>query len=397
MQRPFNVLMVTAWPLDDPAGGVNTMVRTLAQRLRPACRIVRFEIDWNAPRLERHEADGDLRYALRLRGPYYRRRPLSSVAIWALAFPTVLSRLCRLIKAEAIDIVHLHYASPEQFYFRLARNLLGIPYVVTLHRGDVMSYPTLERPDRTLMRYAVDGAARVVAVSRSLADKARTTLGDLKSLEVIENGVDIQEIERFEDDDPGPGAEADLSRPFFLMVGNVTRYKAQDVAIRAWALVKEQHPDLPLFIVGGKREFWDECVRLIAELDCADSVKLLGACSRRAALNLMARATGLVIPSRSEGLPYVLLEAGVLGKPVVCSDIGPFIEVVKDGETALVTASDDHRELARAVLRLLAQPDRAREMGERLSHRVRSDFSARRMASRYLDLYRRVVEERPAL
>jgi hypothetical protein len=110
----------------------------------------------------------------------------------------------------------------------------------------------------------------------------------------------------------------------------------------------------------------------------------------------MRRAEGLILPSRSEGLPYVLLEAGALGTPVICSDIAPFLEVVENERTALVTPVEDDHAVAAAAIRILESKQLAQALGRGLASRVRSDFSAARMAQRYLSLYREISQNRPA-
>jgi glycosyltransferase involved in cell wall biosynthesis len=160
--------------------------------------------------------------------------------------------------------------------------------------------------------------------------------------------------------------------------------------------VRESHPELQLLIVGEPREFWDECMRLIAEKGCGDSVRLLGAQPRSTVINLMNRAIALILPSRSEGLGYVLLEAGAVGLPVICSDIAPFREVIEHEKTALVTPVEDAAAIAAAVDRIVSNPEWARAMGCALSAHVHTHFSASEMARRYRLTYEAVVvQEKP--
>lgn len=387
MNRRLNVLTVTGFELDDQASGVNTMIRTLTESLAGPCRSVPLENDWNSPRLSRRNGNGYVHYTLRLRSPYAAGKKIRGFLGWCLSFPAMMMDLRRLVRAELIDIIHLHYGAPYQYCFRLVRMLWGIPYILTLHRGDIMSFPALQDLDKALMRYAVNGANRVISVSQWLADQTISTLGETPHLEVIHNGLDIDALDAL--DDPNLEAHLGFKLPqrFFLMVSNVAQYKAQDVAIRAWARVQKQWPNVPLLIAGDKRELWDECVRLIGELGCGETVKLLGAQPRATAVGLMRRATAIILPSRSEGLPYVLLEAGALGKPIICSDIGPFTEVVTDGTTALVTPVEDDEAIADASMRLLSDPDAGHRLGNNLAKRIRLEFSSEQMAKRYLAIY----------
>ena len=102
----------------------------------------------------------------------------------------------------------------------------------------------------------------------------------------------------------------------------------------------------------------------------------------------MKRATALIFPSRNEGLGLVMLEAGAAGLPVICSRIGPFMEIARDEESALMVEPEDSAALAEAVVRLAGDPALRRRLGDTLRRRVHEQFSADTMASRYEDLYR---------
>lgn len=391
--RRLNVLTVTGFVLDDQASGINTMINTLTKSLAGVCRNVFLENDWNTPRLSRRQRDGDVHYVLRLRSPYIAGKHVRGFLGWCLSFPAMMRDLRRLVRDESIDIIHLHYAAPYQYCFRLARMLWGIPYILTLHRGDVMSFPKWRDIDTALDRFVVTGANSVVAVSQWLADQAISSLGKIPKLDVIHNGLDFEALDALYDRDLESRLEFELPDRFFLIVSNVAQYKGQDVAIRAWSRVITQWPNVPLLIVGDKRELWGECVRLIDELGCGDAVKLLGAQPRATAVSLMRRATAVIMPSRSEGLPYALLEAGALGKPIICSDIGPFTEVLMDGVTALITPVEDHDAIAEASIRLLNDSSVGLALGENLATKIRGEFSSEEMAKKYLAIYLELVAQ----
>ena len=102
-----------------------------------------------------------------------------------------------------------------------------------------------------------------------------------------------------------------------------------------------------------------------------------------------------VFPSveRSEAFGLSMLEAHACGKPVVATRLGTGVEFVNlDGQTGLNVPPRDPEALAGAVNALLAEPDRARRMGEFARSRVEKDFRAERVARTEFDLYREVVE-----
>jgi len=95
-----------------------------------------------------------------------------------------------------------------------------------------------------------------------------------------------------------------------------------------------------------------------------------------------------------EGLPYVLLEALALARPVVATAVGGIPEVITHGETGLLVPPRNPAALADAILKLLNHPTEAARLGQQGRERVLRDFSATEMARRTAEVYRRVLAER---
>jgi glycosyltransferase involved in cell wall biosynthesis len=123
---------------------------------------------------------------------------------------------------------------------------------------------------------------------------------------------------------------------------------------------------------------------LVRELGLDDAVFLPGRLEIRGWLE---RADVFVHTSRWEGFGLVLLEAMLAGLPVAATRVSAVPEVVADGETGLLVEPGDAEALAAALDTLLANPERARELGEAGRNRARERFSVARMAERTLALY----------
>jgi glycosyltransferase involved in cell wall biosynthesis len=386
----LKILLVTTWPLANEAGGVSTMVRSLAAGLSRRYDVQVLVPDWKARTLCSSVEAGFVTHRLCLRVPCHAETPVKNLAGWIRDFPLAFRQLLNLLRSQRFDIVHLHFGSAYHYFFRLAHALAGPPYVVTLHRGETVNFPFLSRCERALMLWSLRGAARIVAVSEWLRRLAKETFPRIGEIDCIYNGYDLfcaagqQSMVLRED------LKVRLPEVFFLMVANVTYYKGQDIAIRAWAEVKRRFPYVHLIIVGERREFWDFCTHLVRELGCEDVVHMLGALPHAQVLALMERALGLIMPSRNEGFGLVILEAGLKHLPIVCSRIGPFLEIVEDGSTAIVVPPEDPLALSIGVARLIQDADLRQQLGSALESRVRTNFSVQRMADQYEWLYRQV-------
>jgi glycosyltransferase involved in cell wall biosynthesis len=120
-----------------------------------------------------------------------------------------------------------------------------------------------------------------------------------------------------------------------------------------------------------------------------DRVVFAGA--RDDAGSLLAELDVLALPSWTEGLPLVVLEAMARRRPVVATPVGGTPEIVVDGETGLLVPPRDPRALAAALRRLLDDPQLRERMGEAGFARVRERFSADAMTERMLAIYDEVL------
>jgi len=136
--------------------------------------------------------------------------------------------------------------------------------------------------------------------------------------------------------EPGYAGE----RNVVLFVGHLARVKGPDRLIAAWKAVLEAEPDAELWIVGAGplRRGLEARVR---QTGMDGSVSFLGAKPHREIPELMRAARCLCLPSRSEGMPNVVLEALACGTPVVATDVGEVPALLAGGENGMLVSSKD--------------------------------------------------------
>ena len=106
---------------------------------------------------------------------------------------------------------------------------------------------------------------------------------------------------------------------------------------------------------------------------------------------LYARASLVLVPSRTEGFGLTALEAAWFGRPVVATEVGGLPEVVQDGVTGYLVKSDDPEALASACRKLLSRPDKLFEMATNARQEVASRFNWDEHVREYLELYERLL------
>ena len=202
---------------------------------------------------------------------------------------------------------------------------------------------------------ALRRADRVRAVSEVLEAKARAA-GYTGPIDRFVTFSDFQTF--FEQPRREPPDE-----PRVLFVGVLERYKAVDILLDAWPEVVRQVPAARLTIVGdgGQRESLHERVR---REQLGASVSFLAPVPRTELCELLDHSSCLVLQSRSEGLARIVIETMARARPVVASRVGGIEEVIEDGTNGRLVPVEDAPELARALIDVLCDPERARLMGE---------------------------------
>jgi len=247
-----------------------------------------------------------------------------------------------------VDVVLGSWAYPDGFAAILAARLLGLPCVVKLHGSDINVMAKLPGPRRWLM-WALPQAARVVAVSRALADEVATLGVPRDRIAVVMNGVDA---ELFRPRDRA-AARAELklpAGPLALYVGNLKEEKGVLDLARAWDRVARDLPDATLALVGGGP------LRTALEGALPPRATLLGPQPLAAIPTWLAACDVLVLPSHVEGTPNAVLEALACGRRVVASAVGGIPDVITSPTLGTLVPARSPELFAAAVIEALRTP-----------------------------------------
>jgi len=147
-------------------------------------------------------------------------------------------------------------------------------------------------------------------------------------------------------------AELGLEGPTLAFAGRLMAAKALDVALSALALV----PDASLVIVGDGPDR-AALERQHADLGLGDRVRFLGSLERDTVLRVFRAVDAVLLSSRWESFPHVVVEALAVGTPVIASSVGGIPEVVRNGENGLLVPAGEPDLLAAAIQRLLGDDE----------------------------------------
>lgn len=173
-----------------------------------------------------------------------------------------------------------------------------------------------------------------------------------------------------------------------ILIGTIAELhpnKGLDVLIEALTLLKTKSYQLKAYLIGSG-ELREELETLIAERGLGEHVVLAGHIEN--ASRLLPAFDIFVLPSRKEGLPYVLIEALHAGVPIIATNVGGIPEIVTHEETGLLVATGDSAALARAIDRLAIEPELRARLGARAREHARL-FSLEQMIEKTNALYGR--------
>jgi glycosyltransferase involved in cell wall biosynthesis len=278
------------------------------------------------------------------------------------------------------DVVHGHGAKGGA-YARLAFRNKGAVRVYTPHGGSLLfGHDTLAgRFYLTTERFLMPRGDLFLFESDFSADMFRCKIGTPRGLvQVAHNGVSRQE---FEPVVPHPDA-TDL-----IFLGELRLLKGIDVLIEAIARLRHDGRTLTATLVGSgpDRDFFHAQVE---RLGLSDTIHFKPAMPGPEALKL---GRIMVVPSRFESLPYVVLEAAAGGVPLVATRVGGIPEIFGPQAAALVPP-DDVPALAGAIARALDGGDATLAAAKQLRERVRASFSIEAMVGGVLDGYGKALE-----
>lgn len=392
----MNILQVhSGWDEDEPGGIVAMMVDLMDGLTAEGHSVTLLVNDWDVDQPTAQVDRHDRRYFRMNFAPLPSRlSKVKAMLGWVRRFPAAVWRLRRFCKAQRIDVAQLHYADAQYLLFAVLRLLGGPPYVMTVHRGDVMGYPEQTRLQRWGFQRVMTQADTVVAVSHALGAQAREIAPQIKHLDVIHNGYTPPFATLLNRQQLDQALGVTLPAHFVSLVGNCRPYKGQDIALEAWSLLREAGDLMPLVMVGGGPDL-QRMRDLCTQKGLNDWVYFTGPVSRHVAASLTALATIQVAPSRNEGQGIVILEAGHAGTPVVCSDIPPFLEMIQDKVSGDVFENENPRDMAETVKAVIQNLDAAQARAEKLRRRVLDDFSITQMIASYQACYSRLLAGKP--
>ena len=288
----------------------------------------------------------------------------------------------RLIRSFKPDVIHAHFAVPAGALAWALSRITGIPYVLTVHLGDVPGGVPEKTGGWFRWVYPFTGviwrdANRIVAVSeftRQLALKKYTA-----EIRVIPNGVDLGALkpDRIHLNEP----------PQIVFAG---RFMAQKNPLQVVQTLNQLKKIQWQCVMIGDGPLMQDVRRAVAESDLESRFQFTGWIEPQEVLNWFDSSDILFMPSRSEGLPVVGVQALAKGLAIVASHVGGFVDLVDNNRNGYLIRQEDAGEFRTSLLGLLSDSDRLLSFRNASLEKAKS-FEINQVVKEYENLFESVL------
>ena len=398
-------------------GGAGVHVEYLSREL---ARRVEVEVHaWGeAPRIEQlpqHSAPPNPNLEVHFENPW----PMITTGTDAKfkgALEALSLNLLQQMHLEKLSVVHTHtwYVSMAGFW---AKKLYGIPFVLTTHSLEPLRAWKAEQLgsgyalSSWMERTAILDADAIIAVSNGTKADIQRAYPDVDPgrIHVIYNGIDLEQYQYTEDTSALTTYGVDTAQPYVLFVGRITRQKGVTHLVDA---VAHLPPNTQVVLCAGAPDTPEIAAEMRGKVEAArkaggNVVWIEKMVTKAEAIQLYSHCAVFCCPSVYEPFGIINLEAMACRAPVVASATGGILEVVAEGETgSLVAFQADPttgfptapeqfaRDLAMRVAELLADPAKAKAMGEAGRKRVEEHFSWTAIAAQTIELYQSLLADK---
>jgi len=249
----------------------------------------------------------------------------------------------------------------------------------------VLSYPfhrKLILPER-LVDLVISKFADIIVTNSVVARNGMIKLRNFPpaKLQVVHTGVS-------EDQEAKPEAVAAIRKRYSIpssvkvvgMVGVFEPYKGHRYLLEAIPLIKKKFSNVRFVLVGDGRTK-NELEKFVQSRGLSEDVIFAGYYPQDQIIDVVGTFDIFVLPSLHEGLPYAILDAMSLGKPIVATKVGGIPEQINNGVSGILVPPRDSEELANAIIYLLTNEEKAKEMGLKAQKKVRDNFTIKSMVS----------------
>ncbi len=285
----------------------------------------------------------------------------------------IFYKLFKYCKKEKIDILHAHHRYFDFLSFVLGK-FLRIKKVTSVHSKVY---------GQKLFSYK---SPKLIAVSNSIKNHLMKNYNiEEKRITLINNFVEDNGVTSLSHNS---NLLIPRDQKIILFVGRFSREKGVDILVRAFRLLQKNNEKIFLVMIGtGEEELFLKS--FIAE----NKLNALTLVPQEDVSRYYKSADIIILPSRVDPFPLVMLESGMMAKPFIGGGVDGIGEFIEHDQNGLLVEPENVEELAAAIKKLLNDPVKASYLGRNLYEKVKLNCSAEKIIPKYLGLYKEVLAD----
>jgi glycosyltransferase involved in cell wall biosynthesis len=251
-----------------------------------------------------------------------------------------------------IDLVHTHHRFPELISNLIAKSL-NVKTVFSTH-GYVKGHKALS--------FKSD---KIISVSNSVTSYLIEEFKiNIERIETFYNPMEfVDEINREKINSLKNETGISVGEKVLLFMGRINKEKGCDTLIKSFNIVKNMINDVVLLFSGDIED-----KNILSEIGNRNDIKILT--PNKNSINLFSTADIVILPSRTESFPFVMVEAGSYKKPFIGGKIGGIVEFIEDNKNGLLIDPEDYKQLSEKIIYLLKNPEVGNILGNNLHKKV---------------------------
>jgi N-acetyl-alpha-D-glucosaminyl L-malate synthase BshA len=294
--------------------------------------------------------------------------------------------MAEIIKAEDLDILHVHYAMPHAASAYLAKQIVGsdrIKIVTTLHGTDITLVGN-HRAFHAITKFSIEQSDGVTCVSEYLKKTTFETFDICRDMEVIYNFVDTSVYKR--NDNRINTGLVEEGEKVISHISNFRPVKKISSIIKVFCNIRKKIKS-KLLLAGDGPEM-TRIRNMVHRLDLDKNVVFLG--RQEDVIPLLNISDLYMLPSKSESFGLSALEAMSCGVPVIGTSIGGLREVVEDGVSGYNCDPSDIGKMSKAAISILTGKTKSANMSSAARKRA-MDFDSSLVIDKYVDYYEKML------
>lgn len=310
----------------------------------------------------------------------------------------VLKKIKKIIVEENYDIIHSHGARAN-FICMLLKPMVRKPFATTIHSDYKLDFKDSFYKRfvyTTLNEISLKVFDHYIAISNKFKDMLVERNFNSKKIFVAYNGIDLNEkIEIIPKEDFLNKFGIDYENKFIVgILGRLDAVKNHETFLNAAKKVLESRKDA-LFLIGGSGGEEEKLKGLTAKYGIEDNVVFLDFITQPDSFFNAIDVNTLT--SLSESFPYSILEGARAKKAILSTDVGGLKDLVENDVNGYIFDVGDYESLAKYILRLVENRDKASKMGENLYKTVEEKFSLEIMGTTHFEIYKKIINKAEAL